>query len=184
MRVLNLVVGSRSDITIPQKPMSTLTRYKPIQITGFALITLGLGLFVLLDENSSTRNWVGYQILAVLGFSLIITSTLPAAQAGLVESDVASSTATWAFLYSFGSVWGVESFGEFIALLLEELRPAVVEVYADLGHYFWVGVYDSVDREGGRVETTLETDFGFNDGPGSSQVVVEDQKAQAAIETG
>ncbi|KAL4981959.1 MFS general substrate transporter [Aspergillus falconensis] len=82
-------------------------RYKPIQIAGFALMTLGLGLFTLLDESSSTGAWVGFQIIAALGSGLIITSTLPAAQAELAESDVASSTATWAFLRSFGSVWGV-----------------------------------------------------------------------------
>jgi hypothetical protein len=37
----------------------------------------------------------------------ILGGVLPAAQAELAESDVASSTATWAFLRSFGSVWGV-----------------------------------------------------------------------------
>ncbi|KAL4877031.1 hypothetical protein BJY04DRAFT_199123 [Aspergillus karnatakaensis] len=70
-------------------------------------MTLGLGLFTLLDKSTSTAAWVGFQILATLGSGLIITSTLPAAQAELAESDFASPTATWAFLRSFGSVWGV-----------------------------------------------------------------------------
>ena len=82
-------------------------RYKPLQIAGFAFFLLGLGLFSLLDANSSTGAWAGYQILAAIGSGVIITSTLPAAQSVLPETDVAASTATWAFLRSFGSVWGV-----------------------------------------------------------------------------
>ena len=82
-------------------------RYKPLQIAGFAFFLLGLGLFSLLDANSSTGAWTGFQLLAAIGSGLIITSTLPAAQSVLPESDVAASTATWAFLRSFGSVWGV-----------------------------------------------------------------------------
>ncbi|KAK1149548.1 hypothetical protein N8T08_005097 [Aspergillus melleus] len=82
-------------------------KYKWIQIVGFAFMTLGMGLFTLLDKDSDTGKWTGFQILAAIGSGLIITSTLPAAQAELPESDVATSTATWAFLRSFGSVWGV-----------------------------------------------------------------------------
>ncbi|KAL3489048.1 major facilitator superfamily domain-containing protein [Aspergillus germanicus] len=87
--------------------ITKLGRYKPIQIVGFALMALGLALFALLDESSTTSAWVGFQIFAALGSGLIITSTLPAVQAELAESDVATSTATWAFLRSFGSVRGV-----------------------------------------------------------------------------
>ncbi|KAL3440067.1 hypothetical protein BJX65DRAFT_315159 [Aspergillus insuetus] len=82
-------------------------RYKPIQITSFAFMTLDLDLFSLLDKSSTTATWVGFQIIVALGSGLIITSTLLAAQAEVAESDVASSTATWALLRSFGSVWGV-----------------------------------------------------------------------------
>ncbi|GFN17093.1 hypothetical protein AtubIFM56815_004911 [Aspergillus tubingensis] len=82
-------------------------RYKPIQIAGFVFMALGMGLFSLLDKNSSTGAWTGFQLLAGIGSGFVITSTLPAAQAELAETDVAASTATWAFLRSLGSVWGV-----------------------------------------------------------------------------
>jgi Major Facilitator Superfamily len=82
-------------------------RYKPLQIAGFALMALGIGLFAMLDVSSNTGTWVGFQILVAAGSGLIVTSSLPAVQAELPEGDVAASTATWAFLRSFGSVWGV-----------------------------------------------------------------------------
>ena len=41
------------------------------------------------------------------GSGLVVTSILPAVQAELPDSDVAASTATWAFVRSFGSIWGV-----------------------------------------------------------------------------
>ncbi|OGM48768.1 hypothetical protein ABOM_003024 [Aspergillus bombycis] len=71
-------------------------RYKPVQ-----------GLFSLLDKSSSTGAWVGFQLLVAIGSGFIVTSTLPAAQALLAETDVAASTATWAFFRAFGAVWGV-----------------------------------------------------------------------------
>ena len=68
---------------------------------------LDLGLFSLLDAGPSTAAWAGYQLLAAIRSGFIITTTLLAPQAVLLESDVAASTATWAILRSFGSVWGV-----------------------------------------------------------------------------
>ena len=82
-------------------------RYKPIQVVGFTLMTLGVGLFTLLDSSTPTGQWVGFQILVAASSGLVVTSILPAVQAELPESDVAASTATWAFVRSFGSIWGV-----------------------------------------------------------------------------
>ena len=35
-------------------------RYKPIQVVGFTLMTLGVGLFTLLDSSTPTGQWVGF----------------------------------------------------------------------------------------------------------------------------
>ncbi|RII13604.1 hypothetical protein CUC08_Gglean004374 [Alternaria sp. MG1] len=82
-------------------------RYKPLNIVGFALMTLAAGLFTMLDSASSIAEWVVFQIIGAAGIGLVTTSTLPAVQVSLPESDVASSTATWGFLRSLGSIWGV-----------------------------------------------------------------------------
>lgn len=86
--------------------MSKTGKYRPIHYAGFSLMTVGFGFFSLLDQDSSTGKWVGYQILAGAGAGLVIPTLLPAIMAPLLEADTALATATWAFLRSFGLTWG------------------------------------------------------------------------------
>ncbi|KAJ5971598.1 MFS general substrate transporter [Penicillium vulpinum] len=81
-------------------------KYRVWHFSGFLLMTLGCGLFTLLDENSSTGRWTGFQILFGVGTGVVFTSVLPPILACLDESDVATATATWTFLRNFGSIWG------------------------------------------------------------------------------
>jgi hypothetical protein len=87
--------------------ISKVGLYRPMLWSGFALMTIGFGLFTLLDAGSSMATWVCLQLVEAAGTGLVATSLLPAVQAGLPESDTASSTATWAYVRSFGAVWGV-----------------------------------------------------------------------------
>ncbi|OKL60771.1 hypothetical protein UA08_04445 [Talaromyces atroroseus] len=81
-------------------------RYRPIHHVGYALMIIGFGLFSLLDENSSTAKWVIFQVIESAGAGLAIPTLLPAVQAELTDADNALSTATWAFIRSFGLIWG------------------------------------------------------------------------------
>ncbi|GKZ85569.1 hypothetical protein AnigIFM56816_011537 [Aspergillus niger] len=81
-------------------------RYKPTIILGYSLISVGVGLLTLLTDKSSTATWVIFQIITGIGGGLSLTSTLPAVQAPLPEKDVAIATASWAFVRSFGAIWG------------------------------------------------------------------------------
>ncbi|KAL9120108.1 MAG: hypothetical protein Q9187_003342 [Circinaria calcarea] len=105
-------------------------RYRPVHQFGFALLVLGVGLCSLLDVNSNTGTWVGFQIIIAAGLGMIVAVLLPAVQANLMESDTASSTATWAFIRSLGNIWGVSIpaavfNNRFDALLLRISDPAV-----------------------------------------------------------
>jgi hypothetical protein len=51
--------------------------------------------------------WVGLQILQVAGFAVITAALLPAVQAPLSDKDNATSTAAWAYVRSYGAVWGI-----------------------------------------------------------------------------
>ncbi|RWA09503.1 hypothetical protein EKO27_g5594 [Xylaria grammica] len=86
--------------------MSKFGKYKPTHYIGFGLLIVGFGLFTLLDENSSTGQWVGFQIVSAAGAGVIIPTLLPAVMASLSDSDTAVATATWSFLRSFGLTWG------------------------------------------------------------------------------
>ncbi|KAJ4388092.1 hypothetical protein N0V93_008697 [Gnomoniopsis smithogilvyi] len=82
-------------------------RYKAIHLIGFALFTIGMGLWTLLDENSPTGEWVGFMFTAPIGAGLLLNTQLPAFQAPVPESDQGTATATWNFIRTMGSVWGV-----------------------------------------------------------------------------
>jgi hypothetical protein len=105
--------------------MNKTGRYRPVQHVGFALVTIGFGLYSMLDEHSSTGWWVGFQILFSFGvgsgmllhslkgtplvveYSLtscfpVMPTMLPGILAPLAESDTALATAFCAFLRSFG----------------------------------------------------------------------------------
>jgi MFS family permease len=81
-------------------------RYRPLHHVGFALATTGMGCMTLLRRSSPTGAWAGFQALIAAGLGLA-SSTLPAVLAALDEKDVATATGTWAFLRSFGIIWGV-----------------------------------------------------------------------------
>ncbi|RYP32758.1 hypothetical protein DL767_005049 [Monosporascus sp. MG133] len=82
-------------------------KYRVFHFLGYILLTASSGLFSLLDDRSPTRDWAGFQVLFGAGSGMIFSSTLPPIQASLPESDVATATATWAFMRSFGCIWGI-----------------------------------------------------------------------------
>lgn len=69
-------------------------------------MTLGLGLFTRQDERTKTPIWVVFQAIEAIGQGLTIPTILPAIQASLPESEVATSVGLYSFLRSFGFVWG------------------------------------------------------------------------------
>ncbi|KAJ2988779.1 hypothetical protein NUW58_g3802 [Xylaria curta] len=81
-------------------------RYKPIIVVSFSLRVVGTGLFLLLDENSSTGAWVGFQIIKSIGGGLAVPTLMPAFLAPLTDKDTAIATATSIFVYSFGGILG------------------------------------------------------------------------------
>ena len=81
-------------------------RYKPNQLVGFALMTIGIGCLTLLDQRSSKTEWVVFQLIYSAGTGILMTAFLPAIQAPLAEGDVGVATATWGLVQSFGYIWG------------------------------------------------------------------------------
>lgn len=71
------------------------------------MLIIGSGLFSILDAESSSGQWVGFQIISSAGMALILTTTLSSTLARLPESDVAVATAIFSFTRSFEFVWGI-----------------------------------------------------------------------------
>jgi MFS family permease len=87
--------------------LSKWGKYIPLHYVGTALVAIGAGLFATLDETSGRAAWLAFQIIPSAGIAMIYTATLPSTLAPLEEKDVATATATYSFVRSFGFVWGV-----------------------------------------------------------------------------
>jgi MFS family permease len=87
--------------------LSKVGKFKPLHWAGFAFSAIGCGLLSMLDENSSKAKWVCFQLFVAAGTGIVMTALLPSTLAALPEKDVATATATYSFLRSFGFVWGV-----------------------------------------------------------------------------
>ena len=81
--------------------------YRSHHFIGWALMSAGCGAFASLDVASSTGAWVGFQLLFGIGCGMVINSMIPPLLASLPTSEVATAAATWTFMRSFGSIWGV-----------------------------------------------------------------------------
>ncbi|KAI1401836.1 putative multidrug resistance protein fnx1 [Hypoxylon fuscum] len=107
VNLLPTVIVSMPFAIIAGVGLSKFGRYRPWHFIGVALFAISFGLFSLLDENSTRAYWAGIQCIGAAGAGVLTTTTLPAAQSPLTEEDQAVATATWAFIRSFGAIWGV-----------------------------------------------------------------------------
>jgi hypothetical protein len=87
--------------------LSKLGAYRPLHAVAFALSAVGFGLFTLLNERTSKVAWAFFQLIASAGSGMTLSILLPAIMAGLPESDVASASAAYSFVRTFGYIWGV-----------------------------------------------------------------------------
>lgn len=87
--------------------VSKTGRYREWFFAGMAILAIAYGLFSRLDESSSTAYWAVIECVCAAGLGVLTTTTLPAIQAPLKETDQAIITATWGFVRSFGGIWGV-----------------------------------------------------------------------------
>jgi EmrB/QacA subfamily drug resistance transporter len=102
---LPLALGMLVFAVIAGVLMEKTGKYKPLHGASFAIAAIGFGLLTLLDE--STAKWAIFQLILGAGLGLTLSTLLPGIMAGLPESDVASSTATYSFIRTFGYIWGV-----------------------------------------------------------------------------
>ncbi|KAL2202985.1 methylenomycin A resistance protein [Sarocladium strictum] len=107
--------------------MTKMGRYKPIHYVSWAITLVGLGLFSLLDSDSSTGAWAGFQIVYALGAGMLIPTLLPALLAPLSESDTALGAATWSFVRSFGMVWGTAIPATVFNTRSNQLAPKLID---------------------------------------------------------
>lgn len=155
-------------VAIPAAIMAVLLltkfgKYKPLHLAGFALNTIGLGLFTLLDKDSSTAEWVIFQIIAAGGSGFVLNTLLPACQTPLAESDQAAATATWSFVRSFGNIWGVAIpaaiFNSRFAQLSDRIQDSSIAAQFGHGNAYSHASADFLDTFGSNVKLEIVSVF-------------------------
>ncbi|KAH6706876.1 hypothetical protein VD0002_g3062 [Verticillium dahliae] len=107
VQILPTVCAMIPPALIAGQYLSRTGRYKLLHVVGSIFMAAGLGSFAALNRDSSTAAWVCLQMIPSFGNGLLTTSLLPAVQACLTDEDNASSTSTWAYVRSYGAIWGV-----------------------------------------------------------------------------
>ena len=74
----------------------------PPAVLGSAVGTVGLGLMTLLRVDTTTAQWVGYQVLTSIGFGISIQQGFTAVQTVLCDEDIAIATAAVVASQSLG----------------------------------------------------------------------------------
>jgi hypothetical protein len=82
-------------------------RYNEVIRIGFAIAVLGTGLLTLLDQNTPTYEWILIEIVVGLGVGGNFQNMLIAIQATIHHSDMATATATFAFVVLLGATLGI-----------------------------------------------------------------------------
>ena len=54
---------------------TAFNKYRPQNVIAWVFVTIGMGLQSTLGADSATRNWVGFQIVAGIGFGMLVSPT-------------------------------------------------------------------------------------------------------------
>jgi MFS family permease len=81
--------------------------YKWIIWVGWALSTLGMGLTILLDVNTSISAWIFINIVPGIGFGILFPAVQFQVQAATTNEDMAFAVGLFAFFRTFGQAVGV-----------------------------------------------------------------------------
>ncbi|KAI1434146.1 putative efflux pump antibiotic resistance protein [Xylaria sp. CBS 124048] len=77
----------------------------PLQVAGALIATAGCATLYTLDINTSTGKWIGYQLLAGIGWGVGFQVPIIMAQSNAEPADIASVTATVLFFQTIGGAF-------------------------------------------------------------------------------
>ncbi|KAM5544688.1 hypothetical protein V8D89_001586 [Ganoderma adspersum] len=84
-----------------------MNKYKPQNVIAWGCIVIGMGLQSTLHADSATRNWIGFQIVAGIGFGMLFTATTFPILAPLPVELNASALSFFIFIRTFFQAWGI-----------------------------------------------------------------------------
>ncbi|KAF4982067.1 hypothetical protein FZEAL_2254 [Fusarium zealandicum] len=83
--------------------------YQPLLLGGSAIATIGAGLLYLLEVDTSTGKWIGYQIVAGAGWGIAFQIPMIAVQGSVTSKDLSSATGILLFFQGLGGAFLVSA---------------------------------------------------------------------------
>lgn len=140
-----------------------LGKYKWFHVAGFAFLTVGQGLFTLLERGDSTAQWVCKTMVQPIGTGFIAGSTLPAIQSWTTEADMAAATAGFTYIRSIALVFGIAIpstiFNTFIGRFASRIDNEEVRALMRHGDAFALGTRSFVLQYDDPVQSQVRETF-------------------------
>ncbi|KIM48915.1 hypothetical protein M413DRAFT_438091 [Hebeloma cylindrosporum] len=105
--------------------VSRTGQYRPVMWVSYAIFAVGMGLMIMLDDNSTTVEKVFYPLIAAIGLGSLFQTPLIGLQAAMPIKDMATSTSTFGFIRSLGATVGI-SIGQ--AIYSSALQKKIVHI--------------------------------------------------------
>ncbi|KAL9599890.1 MAG: hypothetical protein Q9219_003523 [cf. Caloplaca sp. 3 TL-2023] len=129
VRNIPLVVAVSLFSVVSGGLISKFGHYVPLMIIASAIGTVGTGLVYTLGIGTSSAHWIGYQVLAGIGFGLGFQIPVIVAQASVEPEDISSASAVILFFQTIGGSFfvaaGQTAFENKLLQVLPERVPDV-----------------------------------------------------------
>ncbi|KAI0374864.1 MFS amino acid permease [Pilatotrama ljubarskyi] len=125
VRMLPFSLGGALFSVISGQIISRTGRWRPVMWIAWAIMTLGWGLMIMLDDNSNEAEKALYPFVTAIGVGCLFQTPLIGLQAAMPLKDMATSTAAFVLIRSLGGTVGI-SVGE--AIISSELRKRVSHI--------------------------------------------------------
>lgn len=101
-------------------------RYQELIWVGLVLTTIGTGLYIKIDANSSLGMILGFEVIAGIGAGLLFEPPMIALQAAVRQDDVATATATFGFVRNLATSMSIVIGGVVIQNSMAMRRPQLM----------------------------------------------------------
>jgi MFS family permease len=107
VRNLPLIISVTIATVLSGAAVTATGYYQPQVIIGAALAVIGSGLLFMLDEDTTTGQWIGYQIVGGLGWGMAFQIPMIASQGSVSVEDISSVTGIILFFLGLGGAYVV-----------------------------------------------------------------------------
>jgi hypothetical protein len=129
IRTIPLVLGLTVGTILAGGLITAVGLYVPFLVLSGVMSVIGAALLYTLDIGTGHPAWIGYQVLAGIGYGLGVQTPVIAAQAVMSAEDIASATAMLLFAQTLGGSLMISAAqSAFVNTLIKRVRITVPEL--------------------------------------------------------